>query len=52
MAWEMSTRQRNVTTPADSMVGATDNPPMQLRAGSVRDFYVNSTYTVVPEAEH
>ena len=52
MRWDISYREGNATTPADIMVGGTEDAQMHRRAESVRDFYVNSTYTVVPEAEH
>lgn len=52
MRWEISYREGNAATPADVMVGGTEDAQMHRRAESIRDFYQQSTYTVVPEAEH
>lgn len=50
--WMISYRAGNATTPADVLVGALEDAQMHRRAESVRDFYRNRTYTVVPAAEH
>ncbi len=50
--WMISINQGNAATPADILVGGTEDEQMHRRAESIRDFYQQSTYTVVPEAEH
>lgn len=50
--WMISVREGNATTPADVLVGGIEDEQMHRRAKSVQDFYAQSTYTVVPEAEH
>ncbi|MDB4385362.1 hypothetical protein N9Z12_04865 [Opitutaceae bacterium] len=52
MRWDISYREGNAATPADVLVGGTEDAQMHRRAESVRDFYEQSSYTVVPEAEH
>lgn len=50
--WMVSYRAGNPATPADIMVGATEDEQMHRRAAAIRDFYQQRTYTVVSEAEH
>lgn len=50
--WMISYRAGNPRTPADVLVGETEDAQMHRRAESVRDFYQLRTYTVVPDAEH
>ena len=50
--WMISFRAGNPDTPADVLVGALEDAQMHRRAVAVRDFYQQSTYTDVPEAEH
>lgn len=50
--WLTSYREGNADTPADVLVGGKEDAQMHRRAESVRDFYNQSTYTVVPEADH
>jgi len=50
--WMISYRAGNPHTPADVLVGGTEDAQMHRRAEAVRDFYRQRTYTVVPEAEH
>jgi hypothetical protein len=52
MRWDISYREGNATIPADILVGGTEDAQMHRRSEAVRDFYDQSTYTVVPEAEH
>ena len=48
----VSYRTGNAATPADILVGETEDAQMHRVAAAVRDFYQTRTYTVVPEAEH
>ena len=48
----ISYREGNQATPADVLVGAREDAHMHRRAASPRDFYTQSTYTVVSDAEH
>lgn len=50
--WMVSYRAGNPSTPADILVGATEDEQMHRRAAAIRDFYQQRTYTVVSEAEH
>ncbi len=50
--WMISYRAGNAATPADVLVGALEDAQMHRRATAVRDFYRQTTYTVVPDAEH
>jgi len=50
--WMISYRDGNAHTPADILVGATEDEQMHRRATAIRDFYHRHTYTIVPEAEH
>ena len=50
--WMISYREGNASIPADVLVGALEDEQMHRRAESVRDFYTQSTYTVVPAADH
>ena len=50
--WQVSYRSGNPDTPADILVGGKEDAQMHRRATAVRDFYRQSTYTVVPDAEH
>jgi hypothetical protein len=50
--WMISCNAGNADTPADVLVGAREDAQMHRRAGAVRDFYRNSTYTAVPDADH
>ncbi len=52
MRWDISYREGNAAIPADILVGEIEDEQMHRRSESVRDFYDNSTYTVVYEAEH
>lgn len=52
MRWNISYREGNDATPTDVLVGGVEDAQMHHRAEAVRDFYQQSTYTVVPEAEH
>jgi hypothetical protein len=48
----VSYRTGNAQIPADIMVGETEDAQMHRVATSIRDFYRQRTFTVVPEAEH
>lgn len=50
--WLISYHQGNAATPADVLVGRKEDAQMHRRAESIRDFYAQSTYTVVPKADH
>jgi len=50
--WMVSYRAGNPDTPADILVGGEEDAQMHRRATAVRDFYRQSTYTVVHGAEH
>ena len=50
--WRISYRAGNADTPADVLVGATEDAQMHRRAAAVRDFYRHRTYTVVHDAGH
>ena len=50
--WMISYRAGNPDTPAEVLVGALEDEQMHLRATAVRDFYRQSSYIVVPDAEH
>ena len=50
--WMISYRAGNPDTPAEVLVGALEDEQMHRRASAVRDFYRQSNYTVVPDAEH
>jgi len=50
--WMISYRTGNAHTPADILVGALEDEQMHRRATAMRDFYHQSTYTVVSDAEH
>jgi hypothetical protein len=50
--WMISYRAGNADTPAEVLVGALEDQQMHRRATAVRDFYRQSSYTVVPDAEH
>ena len=50
--WMISYREGNQATPVDVLVGALEDAQMHRRAESLRDFYNQSTYTVVPNADH
>ena len=50
--WMVSYRSGNPETPADVMVGALEDEQMHRRAMSLRDFYRQHTFTVVPDTEH
>ena len=50
--WMISYRAGNAATPAEVLVGALEDEQMHRRATAVRDFYRQSSYTVVPDAEH
>ena len=50
--WMISFRDGNAVTSADVLLGANEDAQMHRRAESVRDFYTQSTYTVVPDADH
>jgi hypothetical protein len=50
--WMISYQKGNASTPADVLVGGREDAQMHHRAESIRDFYVQSTSTVIPEADH
>ncbi len=50
--WMISYRAGNADIPADVLVGALEDEQMHRRATAVRDFYRQTTYAVVPDAEH
>lgn len=50
--WMISYQAGNPATPADILVGETEDAQMHRRATAIRDFYRKHTFTVVPEAEH
>lgn len=50
--WMVSYRTGNAATPADILVGETEDAQMHRVATAIRDFYQQRTFTVVPEAEH
>lgn len=50
--WMISYREGNATIPTDVLVGGKEDAQMHRRAESIRDFYTQSTYTMVPEADH
>jgi hypothetical protein len=50
--WMISYKNGNADTPADVLVGAKEDGQMRRRAATVRDFYRQCTYTIVPEADH
>ena len=50
--WMVSYRAGNANTPADILVGAEEDSQMHRRAEAVRDFYRQSTFTNVAEADH
>jgi hypothetical protein len=50
--WMISYRAGNADIPAEVLVGALEDEQMHRRATAVRDFYRQSSYTVVPDAEH
>ena len=50
--WMISFRDGNAVTSADVLLGANEDAQMHRRAESVRDFFTQSTYTVVPDADH
>ena len=50
--WKISYRAGNAHTPAEVLVGALEDEQMHRRATAVRDFYRQSSFTVVPDAEH
>lgn len=50
--WKISLTEGNANIPADVLVGGKEDAQMHRRAESIRDFYLHSTYTVVPDADH
>lgn len=50
--WMISYRAGNAHTPADVLVGALEDEQMHRHAKAVRDFYLQHTYTAVPQVEH
>lgn len=50
--WMISYRDGNAAIPADILVGEKEDAQMHRRAESLRDFYAQNTYTVVPETDH
>lgn len=50
--WKISYRAGNADTPADILVGALEDEQMHRRAMSLRDFYRQSTFTNVADADH
>jgi len=50
--WMISYRDGNAATPTDVLVGGKEDAQMHRRAESIRDFYTQSTYTGVPDADH
>jgi hypothetical protein len=50
--WMVSYRAGNAATPADILVGALEDAQMHRRATAIRDFYRQSTFTNVTEADH
>ncbi len=50
--WMISYRAGNPYIPADILVGAEEDAQMHRRAEAVRDFYRQSTFTNVAEADH
>ncbi|MCF3648718.1 hypothetical protein [Synoicihabitans lomoniglobus] len=50
--WMISLQEGNAATPADVLVGRKEDAQMHRRAESIRDFYAQSTYTVVAKADH
>ena len=50
--WKISYKEGNPNIPADILVGGKEDAQMHRRAESIRDFYNQSTYSVVPEADH
>ncbi|HRI81367.1 MAG TPA: hypothetical protein PLF88_02940 [Opitutaceae bacterium] len=50
--WLVSYRAGNASTPADILVGAEEDAQMHRRAEAVRDFYRQSTFAKVAEADH
>jgi hypothetical protein len=50
--WMVSYRSGNPDTPADILVGGKEDAQMHRRATAIRDFYRQSTFTSVMEADH
>ena len=50
--WKFSYREGNAAIPTDVLVGAKEDAQMHRRAESIRNFYRQCTYTVVPGADH
>ena len=50
--WMVSYRAGNADIPADILVGAQEDAQMHRRAEALRDFYRQSTFTSVAEADH
>lgn len=50
--WMVSYRAGNPDIPADILVGAEEDAQMHRRAEAIRDFYRQSTFTNVAEADH
>jgi hypothetical protein len=50
--WMISYREGNPAIPVDVLVGEKEDAQMHRRAESIRDFYRQATYTVVPNADH
>lgn len=50
--WKISYREGNPDIPAAVLVGGKEDEQMHRRATSIRDFYRQATYTVVPDADH
>lgn len=50
--WMVSYREGNAATPTDVLVGDKEDAQMHRRSESIRDYYTQSTYTVVPAADH
>ena len=50
--WMVSYKAGNPATPADILVGALEDAQMHRRAEAIRDFYRQSTFTDVANADH
>jgi len=50
--WMISHHAGNAATPADILVGALEDAQMHRRAEAVHEFYRQSSYIDVPDAEH
>lgn len=50
--WMISYREGNAAVPANVLVGGREDAQMHRRSESMRDFYEQSTYTVVQDADH